>query len=260
MLITILNGKMIIKNNVFLGGIHMSAPIIGISGNKLIPTGNDFLGHPLAYTPTGFVNAIQKAGGLPLIFPISDPQFAKDYIQQIDKLLLTGGQDIAPQFYNEEPHPTIQQIDLARDLFEIALIEEAVKVNKPIFGVCRGLQLLNVYFGGTLYQDLSLYKNWKIGHVQRKTNPIFPTHSISIESKSTLADILGNNRMVNSYHHQAIKELATDLTATAFSKDNIIEAIEFAEQRILAVQWHPELSFETEEKDMALFNYFVHSL
>lgn len=239
----------------------MTLPIIGIAGNKQTPGSGDFFDTTLSYTPEGFVRAIQKVGGLPLILPISTPELASQYISRIDKLLLTGGQDIAPQLYHEEPHPKMGQIDLERDLFEQALITEALKQNKPIFAVCRGFQLLNVYFGGTLYQDLSLYPNWKINHLQTNTNPIYPTHSVRIEDTGYLASIIKKpSLMVNSYHHQAIKELAPNLTATAYSKDNLIEALEYPEKRIIGVQWHPELSYLTDENNFNLFNFFVHQL
>ena len=130
----------------------MKKPIIGITGNQRdIP--NDQFIH-ISYTSTGFIEGVNKVGGIPIILPIGDEALAHTYITMIDKLILTGGQNVHPHFYGEEQ--TIESDDylLQRDLFELALIREARKQNKPIFGVCRGTQLYNVSMGGTLHQDI----------------------------------------------------------------------------------------------------------
>lgn len=240
----------------------MSKPIIGIAGNQLVHAVEVFNGNQVSYTPQGFVTAVQQAGGLPLIIPIGEPETAADYIQQIDKLLLAGGQDISPLFYGEEPHPKLEETNRNRDAFELALVEEAIKQKKPVFAVCRGMQLLNVALGGTLYQDLSQYSEWKVKHGQQPTAPEFATHSITTEADSTLNQLFGTNYEVNSYHHQAIRRLSTHLTATAQATDGIIEGVESTdpEQRLLGVQWHPELSFTKKAKEFELFRYFIEQL
>lgn len=125
----------------------MGKPIIGIAANEVQDAG-DVLHHlPIAYTPLGYVRAIQQAGGLPLLLPISEPAIAKDYVSQIDKLVLAGGQDVSPKFYGQEAHQATGSGFLARDEFELALIDEALLQKKPIFAVCRGMQLVNVAFG-----------------------------------------------------------------------------------------------------------------
>lgn len=139
-------------------------PIIGIAGNHLNKATDTFQGNEVTYTPQGFVQAVKQAGGLPLVFPILEPSYAAAFISRVDKLLLAGGQDISPQLYQQDPHPKLQETNLNRDLFEQALIKEAIKQKKPIFSVCRGTQLVNVVLGGTLYQDLSLYPNWAVKH------------------------------------------------------------------------------------------------
>lgn len=235
---------------------------IGISGNQVIQSIDYFHGNHVTYTPQGFVTAIQQVGGLPLVFPINNKKTASAYISKVDKLLLTGGQDVTPTLFNEEPHPTLQETNNTRDLFELALIHEAIKQQKPIFAVCRGMQLVNVALGGSLYQDLSLYSGWKIKHIQQPTDPSFATHSVQLTKESILSELFGETFDVNSYHHQAIHQLAPSLTSLALSSDGIIEAFESTDknQRILGVQWHPELRFTVSKNELALFDYFVNEL
>lgn len=236
--------------------------IIGIAGNQIIQSVDVFNGNHVSYTPQAFVTAIQKSGGLPIVLPISDGQNAAAYISKIDKLLLAGGQDISPDFFGEEPHPKLEETNRNRDVFELALIKEAIKQKKPIFAVCRGMQLLNVALDGTLYQDLSLYSDWTVKHGQEPTQPQFATHSIQMEKDSILHQLFGEKYQVNSYHHQAINSLAPSLKITARSSDGIVEAIESVEtdQRILGVQWHPELRFDVDKNEFKLFDYFVNQL
>ncbi|WP_348923087.1 gamma-glutamyl-gamma-aminobutyrate hydrolase family protein [Enterococcus rotai] len=235
---------------------------IGIAGNQIIQSVDVFNGNHVSYTPQGFVTAVQNAGGLPIVLPIGTEETAAAYISKIDKLLLAGGQDISPDFFGEEPHPKLEETNRNRDLFELALIKEAIKQHKPIFAVCRGMQLINVALGGTLYQDLSLYTDWTIKHGQQPTQPQFATHSIQIEEDSTLYQVFGKTYRVNSYHHQAINTLASSLKITAQSADGIVEGIESIDmnQRLLGVQWHPELRFEVDSKEFKLFDYFVNQL
>lgn len=235
---------------------------IGIAGNQIIQSVDVFNGNHVSYTPQGFVTAVQNAGGLPIVLPIGTEETAAAYISKIDKLLLAGGQDISPDFFGEEPHPKLEETNRNRDLFELALIKEAIKQHKPIFAVCRGMQLINVALGGTLYQDLSLYTDWTIKHGQQPTQPQFATHSIQIEEDSTLYQVFGKTYRVNSYHHQAINTLASSLKITAQSADGIVEGIEAIDmnQRLLGVQWHPELRFEVDSKEFKLFDYFVNQL
>lgn len=233
--------------------------LIGIAGNQLLAATETFQGNQVTYTPQGFVDAVRQSNGLPLVFPVLAPADATRLIQQIDKLILAGGQDVSPQLYQEDPHPKLQATNIDRDLFEQALIVEAIKQHKPILAVCRGLQLVNVVLGGSLYQDLSLYPKWTVKHDQQPTAPQFPTHEITISSDSLLHSFLPSSYFVNSYHHQGIKKLAPSLTAVAYSNDGIIEAVESTDKnnKIIGVQWHPELSHSVNPLDQQLFDYFV---
>lgn len=236
----------------------MTQPIIGIPGNQMTHLSPEYQGLPITYTPQGFIAGIQAAWGLPVILPINDPSLAEEYIDRIDGLLLAGGQDVSPLLYGEEPGLKLGATNPERDLFEIALIKEAVKKEKPILAVCRGMQLLNVAYGGTLYQDVTDNPDFTVQHVQR----IFSgtaAHTIDIDPSSRLGAIYGETYVVNSYHHQAVKQLADPFKAVAWSKDNLIEAYEAKDPdtSIVAVQWHPELMAPNEEKMQILFKEFV---
>lgn len=234
-------------------------PIIGIPGNILTQQSPDFNGLPITYTPQGFVEGIMTAYGLPSVIPLGNPKDAKEYVSRIDGLLLAGGQDVSPLLYGEEPIPALGTTSPVRDTFEIALINEAIRQKKPILAVCRGMQILNVAFGGSLYQDLaSSYSDLSVQHIQQ-TMYDNGAHTVSIDPDSRLAKIYGTTYVVNSYHHQAIKELADPFEAVAWSKDRLIEGFEAkdSEVSIVAVQWHPELMIKTDEKMQQLFTEFV---
>ncbi|MDH6365173.1 putative glutamine amidotransferase [Enterococcus sp. PF1-24] len=236
----------------------MKKKIIGIAGNEIQDSGETLYHLPVSYVPNGYVKAVQKAGGLAFVLPIGEKVEAKDYISQIDKLILTGGQDISPKFYGQATSDLAGEGSVVRDEFELALIDEALLQNKPIFAVCRGMQLLNVAFGGTLLQDIS-YKS-SIQHMQSPTPKEVPTHDIMLKESSLLAKIYGNVAKVNSFHHQAIDQLSSDFQKTAWSSDDIIEGIENQRQNLLGVQWHPDFAYDALQQEMDLFNYVVNSL
>lgn len=229
--------------------------IIGIAGNERVMIDND--SHWISYVPRNFVDGIQIAGGLPLIIPIGDPEEVSSYIRQIDKLLLAGGHDVTPKFYGEAPHQKLQATDPERDAFEIALIKEAVKQGKPIMGVCRGMQLLNVAFGGTLYQDLSLRGEETYKHVQLPTPFQTPTHFVTLSKDFALSAFLPERYEVNSFHHQVVARVAETFTVMATADDGVVEAIESKEHKIFGVQWHPELTHQAIPLEQEIFNYFV---
>ena len=233
-------------------------PLIGIAGNHRQDNTEEDR-YILSYAPNGFVRGLEKAKAIPVIIPISNPELAKEFISRVDGLLLAGGQDVSPLLYGEEPHLNLARTYPARDAFEIELIKEAYRQHKPIFAVCRGLQILNVALGGTLYQDIeSQYENISVKHTQ-KTMPSQPTHTIQIASGSELSRVLGTTTPVNSYHHQAVKQLASDFVPVAWSTDGLIEAFESKseDQSVVAVQWHPELLIEDSNVMHGLFDNFV---
>ena len=194
-----------------------------------------------------------------MILPIAKPESAKEYVDIIDALVLVGGQDVSPEYFGEEPHLKLAEIDRGRDAFEIALVAEAIKQEKPIFGICRGLQIINVALGGTLYQDLpSQYHALTVKHDQYPTKWYMPTHHLVLKSHSWLSGLFNEETLVNSFHHQAAKDLAAGLTLDATSTDGVIEAFSDESRRIYAVQWHPEmLLMDHVPEAQALFNTFV---
>jgi putative glutamine amidotransferase len=234
-------------------------PLIGIAGNELLESVPVFGGMAVAYSPNGFIKGVHAAKGNPLVIPIGSPETAKEYVSRMDGILLTGGQDVSPHYYGEEPGLHMQATFPLRDEFEMALIAEALLQKKPIFAVCRGIQILNVQMGGTLYQDLDHdYPDVKIQHVQ-KTTFKFPTHSVITEPGSHLHELVGGKIQVNSYHHQAVKEIAKGLKPVGYSPDGIVEALEATdpEQSILAIQWHPETMIPDSELMQLFFNDFI---
>lgn len=230
----------------------MSKPIIGITGNEREIPDDHFI--HMSYTATGFVEGVKEVGGIPMILPIGDKEMAKQYVSIVDKLIITGGQNVCPQFYGEEKIIDSDDYLLKRDIFELALIKEARRQNKPIFTVCRGTQLYNVALGGTLHQDIE--DHWQDSSAE------YTTQSMVTKNGSILHEIYGPASEINSFHHQSIKDLAAGLEVIAYDpRDKIIEAITSTDgSPFLGVQWHPEFLFGSREGDLALFDYVVNIL
>lgn len=228
----------------------MSQPIIGISGNHY-KTG-DHTEPLLSYTQTCLVNAIEDAGGIPLILPVTRPELAEQYMKLVDKLVLTGGQNVEPIHYQEKLLIDSSNYFPERDRFELALIEAAHHHEKPIFGICRGLQLYNVAQGGSLHQEV-------LGHWQENTGNQ-PSQDLYFTIESQLSQIYAQEPTVNSFHRQAINKLAPSLEITALSPDKqTIEAVQSTRDShtFLGVQWHPELLYGERETENRLFDYIV---
>lgn len=228
----------------------MSQPIIGISGNHY-KTG-DHTEPLLSYTQTCLVNAIEDAGGIPLILPVTRPELAEQYMKLVDKLVLTGGQNVEPIHYQEKLLIDSSNYFPERDRFELALIEAAHHQEKPIFGICRGMQLFNVAQGGSLHQEV-------LGHWQENTGNQ-PSQDLYFPIESQLSQIYAQEPTVNSFHRQAINKLAPSLEITALSPDKqTIEAVQSTRDShtFLGVQWHPELLYGERETENRLFDYIV---
>ena len=212
-------------------------PIIGISST--------WGGGTATSVPLTYVNSVIKAGGVPVIIPLThDKELLASILDVVDGVIMTGGEDIDPLlWYGEEPIPAMGSIVPERDLFDIELIRMVVGRNMPLLGICRGHQLLNVAFGGTLYQDIPAQVKSDVKIKHRQSAPTYyGTHSIEIKKGSLLNKQIGLEKVaVNSYHHQAVKDLAPGFVATAHSVDGVIEAMEKeGSTRISGVQFHPE--------------------
>lgn len=220
----------------------MKNPIIGLSGGLLIIEGETFLGRERAYVNNDYIESVVRAGGSPVVLPvILNEELIKRQVEAVDGVIITGGYDVNPLVYGEEPSQSQGFTYPEMDEYDLMLIKIACELKKPILGICRGLQILNVAFGGTLYQDLAQIEGCYIKHVQSSKGD-FAGHSIEVKKDTLLYNIFGEAALVNSFHHQAIKKLAPGFTVSANSKDGVIEAIEKNEGNfIVGVQWHPEM-------------------
>ncbi len=213
-------------------------PVIGLTMSP-----EDRPKKPYCIVSRHYVQSIVMAGALPILLPVcGDAAMADEYIHRIDGLLLTGGGDISPLLYGENPIKELDCFSLERDEFEIRLFKRALEKDIPVLGICRGLQVMNVALGGTLYQDVFSQIDNALGHFPKELPVDELYHSVQIERHSHLHRIFGQDEIhVNSHHHQSVKETATDFKVTALSSDGIIEGIEHTRKDFaVAVQWHPE--------------------
>lgn len=206
-----------------------------------------------------YTAAIVQAGGLPMVLPmIEDDGAVADLADQLDGLLLTGGVDVDPSFFGEEPVPQLGEVSPVRDAMELKLTKEFLSRNKPVFGICRGMQVLNVAAGGSLYQDLAAQKKRVIQHTQRAPR-WHASHEAAVLAKTKLREIFQSEKIrINSFHHQAVKEVADGFIVSATAQDGVIEAIESKQHRyVVAVQWHPENMWRKDPMFFRLFKTFV---
>lgn len=215
-------------------------------------------GVPRVRLNAAYLQAVERAGGLPVVVaPLASIAEAGRIIDAVDALLLTGGEDVDPARYDQPPHPKLDRVSPERDATELALVLAAQRRALPTLAICRGIQLLNVAFGGSLVQDIPSQRPDSLPH-----DPDGPrdrrVHEVQVEPGSRLASLLGATSLrVNSMHHQAVDEVADGLRATAWAPDGLIEGLEWAGRDwwAVAVQWHPE---ELEGTDTALFRGMVH--
>jgi putative glutamine amidotransferase len=213
-----------------------------------------------------YLHAVAKAQGLPSIIapgftnPLDEASsVASEILDNCDGLLLSGGTDVDPKVFGETAHQALGRVDAPRDPFEITLVREAVRRDMPVFGICRGLQVLNVAQGGTLIQDIPSDVEGALTH-ETGDDRLVIGHEVVIEAGSKLSGLLSTTRMgVNSFHHQAAKTLGQGLVQTAVSPDDgIVEGLEMPGRTfVVAVQWHPENFWRTSAAFDGLFNGFV---
>lgn len=211
-----------------------------------------------------YVTTLTDAGAIPWLIPLVDGETLRGVYERLDGVFLPGGADIDPASYGSAPHPLCDKTDRERDRVELALARWAMADGKPLLGVCRGMQLINLAAGGSLYQDLAEQKSGAIKH------DYFPfggqtfrrdhlAHEVDVVPGTRLAQIFGAGALrVNSMHHQGVKELGRDLIATATARDGLVEAIEARNGAyVVAVQWHPEALTDAQEASRRLFADFV---
>ena len=213
----------------------------------------------LASLPYPYSRAIELAGALPLpLANIEDGAAMDAFLDTCDGIFFTGGMDIVPARYGEVTQPFCGETQPKRDTLELALLEKALGRGMPILAICRGCQLVNVFFGGTLYQDLPTERKSEIAH--RQTEGIYaPSHDILIAKDTPLFSLTGAARMVgNSFHHQAVKTVGDGLAVMAEAEDGVIEGLYAPGYPYLrAYQWHPERLYEYDEKNRRIFADFL---
>jgi putative glutamine amidotransferase len=211
-------------------------PRIGVTCSTLsVAEGN---GVRRFQVPEAYVRCVEEAGGLPLLLPVADPAWACDYLALVDGLLVIGGDDVDPALYGAAPHPRLGAVDRARDEFEIALVREAARRRLPTFGICRGIQVMNVALGGTLVQDVPDEVPGALTHGGAADD----VHGVAVTAGTRLARVLDEAVVrVNSHHHQAIDRAAPGFVVTARAPDGVAEGAERPDLPFfLGVQWHPE--------------------
>ncbi len=210
-----------------------------------------------ALTGRNYSQAVVAAGGLPLMVAVLDEQLAGEYAAGNDALLLTGGADVDPAAFGAHPEPGLGSVDERRDAFEIALYRAFRALRKPVLGVCRGLQVINVAEGGTLHQHIpALTQAWQ--HEQHDLRGT-PLHPVKMAPGSRLAAAFGTTSVrANSYHHQAIDLVGAGLKAVAHAGDGLVEAVEERHGSwVLAVQWHPEMAYREHPEHHAPFRLLL---
>ena len=236
-------------------------PVIGITTHSLSAVPGVHEHHPSGWAVgEAYIRALAIAGALAWPIPLipEDSQLLASLVNHIDGLLIPGGTDLDPLHYGEEPQPLVDSPDAPRDVTELALIRKALEEGIPVFGICRGMQTLNVAAGGTLHQHVGGTVRHDF-HMDRAVPRDHLAHAVNVEGDTRVHEIVGPGRLaVNSLHHQAVKDLGEGLEATAFAPDGLIEAVEMPGHPFaVGVQWHPEELVDSDERMLGLFVDFV---
>ena len=232
----------------------MQKPLIGVT--PLFDRARDSY-----WMQPGYFLALEQAGAVPVMLPLTNDEAALGrLVETLDGFLIAGGQDVSPALYGEEQRPVCKETCPERDTMESVLLRLLREADKPVFGICRGLQVLNAHLGGTLYQDLNAEHPSDVNH--RMAAPYDRAeHTVALCKDAPLSALLNAEEIgVNSCHHQAIKDLAPVLKPMAIAPDGLIEAVFAPDKRFVwAVQWHPEFFFRKDENSRKLFSAFVNA-
>ncbi len=215
------------------------------------------------YINNGYMEAVNRAGGLAVLLPLTDnDSLIMDFIKRCDGFLISGGPDTDAKYYGENNLVYNGTISPLRDVMEIHIVKKAFKAKKPMLGICRGIQILNVAMGGTLYQDInSQIKGENILKHSQSAPRWYPVHEIYIERDSIIWETFKTEiARVNSFHHQAVKDIAPGFMATSKAADGVIESIEYIEKQkqfAVGVQWHPEIMWKKDATYLKIFEHFI---
>lgn len=234
-------------------------PLIGVSGSHMHVRTGDFSRVPRSYVNEDYLRSVREQGGLPIIIPFTDnKEHIKELVSRLDGLVLSGGHDVYPLHYKEEPLQGLSDVWPERDLFDFALLDAAIEKGIPVLAICRGHQIVNVYRGGSLYQDLKYDEACTIKHCQDQT-PGLPFHTVDFTVDSKIADSIKKTTWVtNSHHHQTVKEVGKGLKVIGRSKDGTVEAMEATDYPwLVTCQFHPEMMTEHSQEAQHLFRAFV---
>ena len=237
----------------------MKKPVIGISTSIMVDREGDFAGYERIYVNRDYIQSVIAAGAVPLMLPLEDSEEnLKESLDLVDGVIFSGGHDISPFRYQEEPHAKLEEICPERDQFDFTLYRLVKERSLPVLGICRGCQLMNVAEGGSLFQDLSQKTTESLKHSQGH-GPSIPTHSVKLSPESRLSRILGREEIkVNSFHHQALKRIPDTAEVSGRALDDVVEAIELKDYPFgIGVQFHPEMLQEKDEDMKKLFRALV---
>ena len=236
----------------------MGRPIIGILSSRSdipLPGGQNL---SIEYASVAYCRAVVRGGGTPLLLPVTpEPELAEQMFAQCDGILFPGGVDVDPRFYGEAPDPMLGTVDSTMDRFWLQALDFALDHKLPLLGICRGMQLVNVGLGGSLYQDLVRRGVPSYLHSQKQSRD-YLMHQVKLTPGSRLSAVLGEESVyTNTMHHQCVKEPGKGLKRVAQTDDGVPEALESEDGQIMLVQWHPEALLETEPRMCRLFEDLI---
>lgn len=233
-------------------------PIIGITTNICTENIGCHTGTERVYMTNDYVKAIERAGAIPMLLPpIQNEDDINSQINVCDGFIIAGGDDVNPILYNEEPKEKLGEFNSTVDEYQIKLLKKIIDLDKPVLGVCRGLQLINIVLGGNLYQDLSYREEESFKHCQIAIR-YQPSHKVNFKEGSIFENLFGKSAFVNSFHHQSLNKLGNDVEVLAFSNDNIVEAVQVKNKKfVLGVQWHPEMMMVKDDYMIGIFKELI---